>query len=304
MMERSFNNLTRVATDGRRPTTDHVSLARRRALALVAVLLGAGMLLNVLNVPLAASAANTVDVLHVTQGTPLDPQSPLWDQAKEAQIPLSAQQIYQPGGGSVREVKVKAIEDGHSIAFRISWADDTRNDVAGVMPSDAAAIQLPMDPTHLPYQCMGMSDSRVNIWQWKAAYEKQGLENEGALAMENAGVRNLTSDGICKAVDTVGISPQVKSFHDGKEWHVVFYRGLGKGDTGSAPLTRDANSSIAFAVWNGARGETRGMKAVSTWNTLQFQAPESGSVTNLITMAVVIAISAGGVVWAMRRFAA
>jgi DMSO reductase family type II enzyme heme b subunit len=241
--------------------------------------------------------------MHSTQAAPNDPQAVLWDQAKEAQIPLSAQQIYQPGGGSVREVKVRAIEDGQTIAFRVSWADDTRNDNAGIMPSDAAAIQLPIDPTHLPYQCMGQSDSRVNIWQWKAALEKQGLENEGAIAMEGAGVRNLTSNGICKAVETPGINPQVKSFHDGKEWHVVFYRAMSKGDPGTAPLSRDTNSSIAFAVWNGARGESRGMKAVSTWNTLQFQSAEASQTGSLVTLGIVIAISAGAVAYTMRRMA-
>jgi len=279
-----------------------LSSARFRALSMVAVLLLVGVVLSVFNVPLASSAANSVDVTHISQAVPTDPQSTLWDQAKEATIPLSSQQIYQPGGGTTRSVRVRTLEDGQTIAFRVSWDDDTRNDTSGNTPSDAAAIQLPMDPTHLPYQCMGQSTNRVNIWQWKAALERQGLDNFGATsAAENVGVRNLTSNGICKAVDTPGTEPQVKSYHDGKQWHVVYYRKLGPADIGTAPLTEGVTSSVAFAVWNGARGEVRGMKAVSTWTTLQFPTQTPSNVGNLVTLGVVIAVSAGLVAFAMRR---
>jgi DMSO reductase family type II enzyme heme b subunit len=268
---------------------------------MLAVLLLAGTGLSLFNVPLASSASNSVDVTHINQAVPTDPQSSLWDKAKEATIPLSSQQIYQPGGGTTRSVMVRTLEDGQTIAFRVSWDDDTRNDTMGDTPSDAAAIQLPMDPTHLPYQCMGQSTNRVNIWQWKAALERAGLDNFGATAMQSVGVRNLASNGICKAVDTLGVDPQVRSYHDGKQWHVVFYRKLGGASSGTAPLVAGVTGSVAFAVWNGARGEVRGMKAVSTWNTLQFATQEPNNVSNLVTLGVVIAVSAGIVAFAMRR---
>ena len=275
--------------------------AKGRATGLLIMLLAVGFTFSFLNVPLAASAANSVEVARLDVAVPTDPRSPLWDRAREAEIPLSAQQIYQPGGGTTRAVRVRALEDGITIAFRVSWDDDTRNDTMGNVPTDAAAIQLPIDPDHLPYQCMGQSTSRVNIWQWKAALEKEGLENMGAVAMEGAGVRNLTSNGICKAVDTPGIFPGVSSYHDGKHWYVVFYRALSKGDMGTAPLVRGKNTSIAFAVWNGGRGEMRGMKAVSTWNTLLMPAEETGQLGNLITLGVVVLLSAGVIAFTMRR---
>ena len=150
---------------------------------------------------------------------------------------------------------------------------------------------------------MGQSTNRVNIWQWKAALEREGLSNLGAMAQDNPGIMNLTSNGICKAVQTPGAVPQVTSFHDGKTWQVVFYRELAGGSGGTAPLVPGKNSSIAFAVWNGASGEARGMKAVSTWNSLQFRTPEASNVGNLVTLGVVIAVSIGAVAYAMRRFA-
>jgi DMSO reductase family type II enzyme heme b subunit len=276
---------------------------RVRALGIVGLLIAVGLGLGLLNVPLASSAANSVDIVQIAEAVPTDPQSPLWDRAKEAEIALSAQQIYQPGGGTTRAVRVRVLEDGTSIGFRVSWEDNTRNDVPGNVPSDAAAIQLPIDPSHVPYQCMGQSSSRVNIWQWKAALERERLENMGALPLEGQGVRNLTSNGICKAVETPGTGPQVYSHHDGEMWHVVFKRVLSEGDEGTAPLSPGINTAVAFAVWNGARGETRGMKAVSTWNTLLYPAPTDGGAAGLITLGLIVAISAGAVAYSMRRLA-
>ena len=278
---------------------------RARALLILCLLLAVGALLSALNVPLATSAANSVSVERIAEAVPLDPQSPLWDRAKDAEIALSAQQIYQPGGGTTRAVLVRALEDGQNFSARISWEDTTKNDTLGSVPSDSAAIQLPIDPTHLPYQCMGQSTSRVNIWQWKAAWEREARDSLGMVAQEmtSAGVRNYTSNGICKAVETPGVSPLVQSYHDGKMWHVVFKRSLSAGEMGTAPLNPEVTSSIAFAVWNGARGEARGMKAVSTWNTLTFQTPAESNAGDLITLGAVIVASIGVVLYTMRRMA-
>ena len=123
------------------------------------------------------------------------------------------------------------------------------------------------------------------------------------MPIENAGVRNLTSNGICKAVDTPGLEPQVKSYHDGKMWHVVFYRALSKGGPGAAPLQTTLNTSAAFAVWNGAYNEAKGMKAVSTWNPLQFATAPANNTANMITLGLVLLLSVGGVIYTMRRMA-
>ncbi|HEX9989053.1 MAG TPA: ethylbenzene dehydrogenase-related protein [Chloroflexia bacterium] len=277
--------------------------ARGKAICVLAALMLVGVGLSMFNVPLASSAANSIDVIHINQQVPIEPRSAAWDSTKDAEIPLSAQQIYQPGGGTTRMVRVRALEDGQSIAFRVSWDDATKNNEVGNVASDAVAIQLPIDPSHVPYQCMGQSTSRVNIWQWKAALEQMGTEAVGATAFEGAGVRNLTSNGICKAVDTPGIRPNAVSYHDGKQWQVVFSRALGRADLGSAPLVRGASTSIAFAVWNGARGEVRGMKAVSTWNTLTFPQVQANSAGGLITLGVIVLVSAGAVAFTMRRVA-
>jgi DMSO reductase family type II enzyme heme b subunit len=272
-----------------------------KAWSVVIAVILLGSTFSVLNVPLVSSAATSVEVMGIEEAVPTTPQSPLWERAKEVTVPLSSQQMQQPGGGTTRAVRVRALEDGLSVAFRVSWDDDTRDDTTGAVPSDSAAIQLPIDPEHVPYQCMGQSTNRVNIWQWKAALEREGATNLGALPLENPGIVNLTSNGICKAVEAPGEEPQATSFHDGRQWHVVFSRALAEGGGGTAPLLAGKNSAIAFAVWNGSRGESRGMKAVSTWNTLLFPAVEESGVGGLVTLGVVIALSIGAVAFTIRR---
>lgn len=275
-----------------------------RALSVLALVMTLGISLGVLNVPLASSATNSVEVLHLADvAAPIDPQSEVWDRAAEMEVPMSAQQMQQPGGGSTRMVRVRAVEDGQNFAIRMSWEDETRNDGQTTIPTDAAAIQLPIDPHALPYQCMGQSNSRVNIWQWKASLEVTDRSTSGAIAEEGAGVNNLTSNGICKAVETPGLVPRVRSYHDGQMWHVVFARGLGKGNLGSAPLETTLSTSVAFAVWNGAQGEVRGMKAVSTWNTMAFATPEKSNVGDLLALGAVVLVAAAAVAFAMRRMA-
>jgi len=50
---------------------------------------------------------------------------------------------------------------------------------------------------------MGQSSNRVNIWQWKAALEAVGT----AAGQPHSGTRNLTSNGMGKAVETEAWCP-------------------------------------------------------------------------------------------------
>ena len=208
---------------------------RLRALGMLGVIVALAGLLSLFNVSLVRAAGAVITVGQINAPIPAtDPFDKAWQAAPVADIPLSAQQMWQPGGGSVAAVQVRALMNGQQMAFLVSWADDTKNDFVRDMPSDATAIQLPLDPTHLPYQCMGQSDSRVNIWQWKAALEAEARASEGAIPYNNT--RNLTSNGICRAVDTEGIHPVANStWRDGR-WYVIFTRDMASGNSGSAPL--------------------------------------------------------------------
>jgi len=189
----------------------------------------------------------------------------------------------------VRAVEVQALRNGSQIAFLLSWEDATKNDTAVNMPSDAAAIQLPLDPTHLPYQCMGQSTSRVNIWQWKAALEAEAQASEGAIPYNNT--RNLTSNGICRAVDTDGLHPVATSTWRDGHWYVVFVRDLSAGNLGTAPLVPGGSTNAAFAIWDGGKGETRSMKAVSTWTPVDLGSPEINLGASLLIVGTLLVVA-------------
>src|SRR6476646_8091722 len=102
---------------------------RLRAAGLLAVLLAAGVLFSLANVSFVRAANAAITVASINSPVPAtDPFSPHWQQSAPADVPLSAQQMGQPGGGSVSAVQVRVLEDGQDIAFLVSWADATRND--------------------------------------------------------------------------------------------------------------------------------------------------------------------------------
>jgi DMSO reductase family type II enzyme heme b subunit len=263
---------------------------RVRALGLLGGLVLLAGLLSLFNVSLVRAAGATITVVHWVGALPsTQPFDKAWDGAQEASIPLSAQQMWQPGGGSVSAVQVKALENGQDMAFLVSWADTTKNDMlVGGLPSDAAAIQLPLDPTHLPYQCMGQADSRVNIWQWKAQLEANAKASEGAIPYN--GTRNLTSNGICRAVDTEGVYPVANSTWANGRWYVIFTRTMAPSGPGTAPLVTGLSTNAAFAVWDGGKGETRGMKAVSTWTPVNMPTAPLNLGGSLLTMGILTVI--------------
>ncbi|MGI8588108.1 MAG: ethylbenzene dehydrogenase-related protein [Chloroflexia bacterium] len=271
---------------------------RLRAGLTVGLLVAVGALFSLFNISLVQAASAAIGVPQLHEPVPeTDPFSPLWAAARPADIPLSAQQMFQPGGGgSVSSVQVRAVQDGKRIAFLVSWADATRNDYVKDMPSDAGAIQLPIDPQHLPYQCMGQTDSRVNIWQWKAAIERVARDND----QPYNGTRNLTSNGICKAVETPGVPPTaVSTWKDGR-WYVIYSRDLAPSDPGTAPLTPGETTNAAFAIWDGGSGETRGMKAVSTWVQVVIAEEAAGGANSYVTLAIATLAGAGIIALAWR----
>jgi DMSO reductase family type II enzyme heme b subunit len=103
-----------------------------------------------------------------------DPASALWDTTSEFSTALAPQNvtppmIQQPG---VSRVKVRALHDGTWIAFRLQWTDAARDDVHGPSRfSDAAAVQVPREANTQPSPMMGQPGSPVRILFWKAAWQ-------------------------------------------------------------------------------------------------------------------------------------
>jgi hypothetical protein len=63
------------------------------------------------------------------------------------------------------------------------------------------------------------------------------------------------------------------SYRDGT-WRVVMSRRLDNGDPSDAALEAGRSLVVAFALWDGAKGDRNGQKSVSAWLSLLIPAPE------------------------------
>lgn len=99
----------------------------------------------------------------------------LWKDAKIEKVELMRQPMVppMPKTTTTAALRVQAIHDGKWIAFRLRWADPTR-DEAGKLGefSDAVAIQFPAKEGPPPPIPMGAPDSPVHIFHWRAQYQR------------------------------------------------------------------------------------------------------------------------------------
>jgi hypothetical protein len=209
---------------------------------------------------------------------------------------------------STPEVQVQAMTDGKEIAFRIEWLDDSQNDLPGPARfMDGVAVQLPVKiEATVPAPQMGETGKTVEISYWRADWQAivdgradeitaiypnskpdhypfnaKPLENnpdaQKQAAQRYSPARSLgngregprqqpVEDLIAEGPGT--LSPGPNAFSRGKGvrtstgWTVVITRPLPSG------LTKEASSQIAFAVWQGAHGETGARKMRSGWVNL------------------------------------
>ena len=137
----------------------------------------------------SSAGAATVQALKVKGDIPSDPTDPFWSnygptKGKHVVIDLDPQMITNPmwPNPETKWVNVKAATNGKEIAIRLSWTDSTRNDVMvqSQQYKDQAAVMFPVKQGgEEPPFTMGGDGERVNIWQWKATWDKEGAGSAG-----------------------------------------------------------------------------------------------------------------------------
>jgi len=142
--------------------------------------------------------AATIKAVKVSGNIPIAADDPFWTRYgptfhKHTVIDLDPQMITNPmwPAPATKWVNVRAATNGKEIAVRLSWTDPTRNDimVQSQQYRDQAAIMFPVNQSgEEPPFTMGGDGERVNIWQWKATWDKEGAGvsgNVGMLDMED-----------------------------------------------------------------------------------------------------------------------
>jgi hypothetical protein len=114
-----------------------------------------------------------------TAKVPFDPTAAdvMFRRAVPRSIPLVAQTMIRPfGGGTVKEIRLRALHDRRMVYFELSWIDATQNrtPLRQTEFTDAVALQFPLNlGPPLASPLMGDRTRPVNIWQWKASWQDE-----------------------------------------------------------------------------------------------------------------------------------
>jgi DMSO reductase family type II enzyme heme b subunit len=118
----------------------------------------------------------TAEVVAVHSASlPLDPADRAWNAAPLHVAKLMLQDLVEPRlmKPSTTEVQVQALTNGTELAFRLAWADATRNDLADSGRFvDACAVQLPRDLSpEPPDPQMGQQGRPVEVTFWRSDWQ-------------------------------------------------------------------------------------------------------------------------------------
>lgn len=243
-----------------------------------------------------AQQAVSVRAVYRAQGIAAAPDDAAWSAIEPSAVSLMEQMIVPPiGGGSVKLLQVKAMHDGKWFAMRFEWQDESAERAVGVDAfRDSVAVGFPTKASATPPSpFMGDAANPVTIWQWTANRDADA-KGEGEFD-----ARYPKTDGVWYFPQDKGASAKVKGWRDAAPVQAYEAKGFGtlaKTENGSlqgtgvysdgkwsvvmkrklsdAPSFKPgASSQMIFAVWDGAKREVNGKKAVTmTWLPLVLDA--------------------------------
>jgi DMSO reductase family type II enzyme heme b subunit len=149
----------------------------------------------VMSLGVSTAGATVIQALKVKGDIPTDPTDPFWSnygptKGKHVTLDLDPQMVTNPmwPNPATKWVNVKAASNGKEIAIRVEWTDATRNDimVQSQQYKDQQAVMFPVNQSgEEPPFTMGGDGERVNIWQWKATWDKEAAGKGGNTAMQD-----------------------------------------------------------------------------------------------------------------------
>ena len=253
-----------------------------------------------------AATATTITAVRILGTGPInDAFGAHWRRAMPAYVPLLAQTVALPHNDhpAVTQLTVRAVHNGTWIAFLIEWKDDSiSNKIVLDNFGDQVAIQLPIDiKATPPSPMMGNPGGRVNIIQWRAAFQhdldagppttkslypnswvdvypdevltaNDARPYSGALGLENPISRGRATpvlDQFAEGWGSMTVKPDQHALgsgvHRDGRWHVVITRPMASDDQNAPRLAPGDKTVAAFAVWEGSRREVGARKAWSSW---------------------------------------
>jgi hypothetical protein len=148
----------------------------KRSHFLYALIVLFALALTFFKIPVASSQGVTLVASLVEGDLPLnDPAAEAWQTAPPVEVPLSAQVVSKPFllDSKIKSVTARALQNATQIAVMVEWADETQDDSTVAVQDfrDSAALQFPLVEGQ-PFFCMGQQGGNVNIWHWKADWQR------------------------------------------------------------------------------------------------------------------------------------
>ncbi len=259
----------------------------------------------------SAAAEPTLRAVRVKSSGPiLNVAASFWKQAKPVAVPILPQTVATPihPDNAVKELQARAVHNGQWLALLLTWKDPTRDDrIVTDEFGDQVAVEFPIEynPDRLPSPMMGNAGGRVNIVQWRAAFQRDMEQGEpevkalypnavvdlypdyvlratdarpymGALGVDNPISRPTLSpvlDQMAEGWGTLTVKPDQHAdgrgvWRDGR-WTVVITLPMATESPNSPRLAPGGRTMVAFAVWEGGRREVGARKGWSAWVPLQ-----------------------------------
>jgi DMSO reductase family type II enzyme heme b subunit len=255
---------------------------------------------------LPAGAQTPITAVRVPAAGPLtDPVAAYWAKARPLTIQVQPQVMALPNRPTpaVKELVVRAVHNAAWLAFRLDWKDDTLSDrIVLDNFGDQVAVQLPVNGKGAPpAPMMGHPGGRVNIMQWRAAFQRDldvgpptvrdlypnawadvypdevlsasdARPYSGALGVENPISRGRATpvlDQMAEGWGTMTVKPDQHALGRGVwqngRWQVVIARPLASDDANAPQLAPGDRTVAAFAVWEGGSREVGARKGWVSW---------------------------------------
>lgn len=236
---------------------------------------------------------------------PADPADRAWATAPVHLAKMIPQDLVEPRvlTPTTAEVRVQALTDGQTVAFRLEWADENVSDMPGpARMVDACAVQIPQGAAkEPPAPQMGEAGKTVDVTYWRAdwqaivdgrgdsirdlypnaavdhyPFKAQPLEHDPAAAAEMA--RRYAP---ARALGNARTGPRATPVEDlvavgpGTLTSVPSRGSTGRGRHASGvwtvvigrawPESAAGRTNVAFAVWQGSAREAGARKMRTGW---------------------------------------
>lgn len=234
-----------------------------------------------------------------------DPSAAFWANVPTGIVTMMAQPMVapRPEQTTTETVFVQAVHDGTRVAFRIRWKDSEKSEAGRLGEfSDAFALEFPAKEGQTPPVMMGTKGMPVHLFHWRAQYQRDQEKGKptmkdiypnvsvdmypleptgvdaGAAAekfspgraegnpqsYQKAGVDEIIAEGFSTSSVQEGHGSAARGEWNNGEWTLVIVRPLAI--EGGSTLKAGTPGIVAFAAWQGGKGEVGSRKSVTmTW---------------------------------------